>query len=166
MAIAMSGCGPGEPGGDAPTLPEPEWTYGWWMSAGGLQDHFEWGAYIPQMEIRPDGTVLQMLDYCDGEDWEYEGRWELQPNGAVRILPAEGDDTVPFQYPTEVFQHVDLRPGDDSCGLFAVRVSSLDGDESAPIPFERGHWCMGQYLPEFDECEMEKDCGNEPPICE
>jgi hypothetical protein len=165
MLVALGvGCGPGTP--DAPEPAEPEWAYGWWMDAGGLQDHFEWGAHIAQLEIRSDGTTLHQLDYCDAEDWSYEGRWELQPDGAVRILPADGEEAVPFQYATEAFRYVDLRAGQDSCGMSAVRASIFGGDEFLPIKLERGHWCTGAYLPEFDECEMTKYCGEDPPVCE
>jgi hypothetical protein len=164
--ILALGCGPGTPGSDdSPAPPEPEWAYGWWMDAGGLQEHFEWGDYIAQLEIRPDGTVVQMIDYCEGEDWSYESRWELQADGAVRILPASGA-VVPFQYPTQESRHIDLRQGEDSCQLEAVRISSLEGTEFPPILLERGRWCTGTYLPEFDECEMQKFCGATPPVCE
>lgn len=163
VALAV-GCGPGTP--DPPDPAEPEWAYGWWMDAGGLQQHFEWGLYIAQLEIRSDGTVLQMLDYCDGQDWSYESRWELQADGAVRILPTPGDAVVPFQYPTEEYRYVDIRPGENSCEVSVVRASAFDGNEFPPILLEHGRWCTGAYLPEFNECEMQKHCGEDPPVCE
>jgi hypothetical protein len=166
LLVAVTGCGPGTPGPDNPPPPDPEWAYGWWMDAGGLQDHLEWGAYIAQLEIRPDGTVLQMVDYCDGPDWQAEGRWELQEGGAVRLVPVAGDEVVPFQFPSQEFRHVDLRPGDGACQLSAVRVSQFDGDEFPPIFLERGRWCMGEVLPEFNDCAPQKYCGEDAPVCE
>ena len=167
LAALGLGCGPGGASSDDDVPPpDPEWAYGWWMDSAGLQDHFEWGANIAQMEIRSDGTVLQMVDFCDGQDWQYEGRWELQPDGAVRLLPAMGDEVVPFQYLTQEYRYVDLRSGGDSCELSATRVSPFSGDEFPPLPLERGRWCMGEVLPEFDDCAPRKHCGQEPPVCE
>lgn len=112
------------------------------MDAGGLQDHFEWGAYTMQMEIRPDGTVRQIADYCNGEDWTYESRWELQSDGSVRILPKKGDEVLPFQYPGQEYQHVDIQPSEGSCKTTAVRIGKVDGTE-LPMTIERGRWCIG-----------------------
>lgn len=164
LCLGLVACAP--PSADDPPPPEPEWAYGWWMDAGGLHDHPQWGAHIAQMEIRPDGTVLQMVDYCDGQDWQLEGRWELQPDGAVRLLPAAGDEVLSFQYLSLEYRYVDLRPGTDSCELLAVRAPPSNGDEFPPIPLERGRWCMGEVLSEFNDCAPQKYCGEDAPVCE
>jgi hypothetical protein len=165
LVALCTGCGPGTPTDEEGSAPsEPEWAYGWWMSAGGLQDHPEWGAYILQMEVRPDGTVLQVADYCKGEDWTYESSWELQPNGVVRILPKAGDMSLPFQHwQSSGFERVDLKPTDSSCKIAAVRVFKEDQFE---ITLERGRWCVGEYRPEFNDCDLILHCGEEPPVCD
>jgi hypothetical protein len=117
------------------------------------------------MEIRPDGTVFQIADYCNGEDWTYESRWELQPDGAVRVLPKEGEDLLLFQHWSLEYQYVDIRPSETSCQTTAVRIGKVDGTE-LPVEIERGRWCIGTYVPEFNECEMQKYCGEDSPICE
>ncbi len=163
----LVGCGPGGVDESPDPPAEPEWAYGWWMMPGGPNLHNEWGTYIGQMEIRQDGTVLQVVDYCDGPDWSYESRWELQPDGSIRVLPKAGSDELPFQFPDGgEFVHFDIQPSGGAC---TVQVLLLGPADPAPVSggtLERGHWCIGEYLPQFDECASEKYCGEEPPVCE
>jgi hypothetical protein len=167
LAIALVlGCGPGGVADDTQDPPpEPEWAYGWWMNSGGPNLHNEWGAYILQMEIRPDGTAFQIVDYCNGPDWTYESRWEVQPDSSIRILPRAGDDGVPFQTAEgSTFKYFDILPNNGSCMAQVILtgfVNTIPGGE-----LEQGRWCIGEYLPEFDECAPEKYCGEEPPVCE
>jgi hypothetical protein len=164
MVSLCAACGPGAPSDDGTAPPEPEWAYGWWMTTSGLQDHLEWGAYILQMEIRPDGTVFQTADYCNGDDWVYESRWELQADGSIRILPKDGDDGLPFQhFFSPEYLYVDIKQTANTCEIAAMRVIE---ESQSEVTLERGRWCIGDYLPEFNECEMELYCGEDPPVCD
>jgi hypothetical protein len=166
IAALLAGCGPGTPGDetDEPAPPAPEWAFGWWMSPSGLGDDFQWGAYILQMEIRPDGTVFQIADYCKGEDWTHESRWELQSDGSIRIVPKAGDDGVPFQHYTSVdYDYIEIRPSDGSCTTSVVRVRE---DFQSETTIERGRWCIGAYDESINDCPLQKYCGEEAPVCE
>ena len=159
------GCGPGGVDESPDPPAEPEWAYGWWMALSTPNLHNEWGAYIVQMEIRQDGTVLQVVDYCNGPDWSYESRWELQPDGSIRVLPKAGSDELPFLTPDGgSFYYFDILPNGGACTLQFTLTSV--GDPIPGGPLERGHWCIGEYLPQFDDCAPEKYCGEEPPVCE
>jgi hypothetical protein len=165
LVALCTGCGPGGPTGEEGSPPpEPEWAYGWWMSAGGLEDHFEWGAYTMQLEIRPDGTAFQIIDYCNGEDWIYESRWELQPDGSVRLLPTPDGTSLPFlDWSSPGYHYVDIKQSDSSCEVAAVRVAD---NFKSDMLLDRGRWCIGEYRPEFDDCGVELHCGEAPPICD
>lgn len=66
-------------------------------------------------EIRSDGTVFQIADYCLGEDWTHESRWEPQSDGSIRILPKAGENGVPFQHagPAD-YDYIEIRPSNGS----------------------------------------------------
>jgi hypothetical protein len=166
IAALLAGCGPGSPGDetDDPAPPAPEWAFGWWLTASnGLQSHPQWGTFILQMEIRSDGTVLQMVDYCNGEDWIHESRWELQSNGSIRIIPSASEGTVPFQDWTAEYEYVEIQPSNGSCTTTATRVV---GDVESETTIERGRWCIGAYDESINDCPLQKYCGEEAPACE
>jgi hypothetical protein len=167
IAALLAGCGPGTPGDetDEPAPPAPEWAFGWWTSPHSPESNAQWGIFSAQMEIRPDGTVLQIVNYCKIEDWVYESRWELQPDGALRILPRDGENSLPFWRSWPEYQYVDVLPANESCQTTAIRIGAVNGTE-LPTTIERGRWCIGEYVPEFDECPVERYCGEPAPVCE
>ncbi|NJK32541.1 MAG: DUF4302 domain-containing protein [Deltaproteobacteria bacterium] len=161
LVLLTLACGPGEPSGEDPPTP-PEWAYGWWMDVGGPGEDPTWGAYVLQLEIRPDGTAFQISDYCNGPDSTYESTWEVQPDGAVRILPKPEDEWFWFLTPYSEVRYVDILPPGESCTAKVLRM----GVNETQAEIERGRWCMGEYQPDINDCTLQPHCGEEPPTCE
>jgi hypothetical protein len=162
----LAACGPGTPGNEAddPPPPVPEWAFGWWTTPGVPESNSQWGVFTLQMDIRPDGTVFQIADYCKGEDWTHESRWEPQSDGSIRIVPKPGDTGVPFQhYGSGDYDYIEIRPADGSCTTTVLRVH---GDFQSEATIARGRWCIGEYQADIDSCSYEKNCGEESPVCD
>jgi hypothetical protein len=105
--------------------------------------------------------VIQEIETCLTEDWLYESRWELQPDGAVRILPNVWETKLLFFDDSGNYDYIDILPTRGSC-----EATTLRGTQQWEATLVRGHWCIGPYKPETDSCDLEQYCGEDPPVCD
>jgi hypothetical protein len=169
LALALCGCAddasPNNEGGqegdagevvpDVPSVDEVSWAIGWWRNPEEVSTAHE-GAILAQLELTEDGRALQRLEHCFTQDESYEGSWAPITEDRVALLPATGDETMPWMGSGSL-SRVELTL-DEEGAVLITRVSR-NGDNESSVDagtYVFGRRCMSEVV--VSDCVVEM-CG-------